>query len=174
MASNFTQKDFDKIMVLYQHLVQTSPLYQNMSQSQMNYVARIIGNTVHDLTKIWSGYISNEALRQMISDNNDQKITHDHYLSRLQSGKQIVQYFNNSNNISFDEFLNLIFEACYVHKITKSENSKLIQHQNTGTAWYTCYTNAKIDLIYVGDEEGKLPKRLTKAYLKRFGHLIQD
>lgn len=169
MASSFTEKDFDKIMVLYQHLVHTSPLYQSMTPSQVNYVARIIGNSVHDLTKIWSGYISNDALKLMLSDN-EQKITHDHYLSRLQSGKQIVQYFNN-NPIPFDEFLNLIFEACFVHKITKQENSRLIQLQNSGIEWTTSYIQAKIDLIFVGNEEGMLPKRLTKQYLKRFEHL---
>ena len=169
MAFSFSQRDFDKIYVLYQHLVNTAHLYNQMTPTQLNCVARIIGNSVHDLTKIWSGYISSTALRSLIEDNSTY-ITHDHYLSRLQSGKNIVKRFSEGI-IPFDVFINIMFEACYVHKITKDENNKIIQLQNSGMSWQRCYISAGIDLIFLGDEEGKLPKRLTKSYAMRFGSL---
>lgn len=168
VASSFSQRDFDKIYVLYQHLTNTSHLYVNMTPAQLKCVARIIGNSVHDLTKIWSGYISQKALKALI-EGNSSIITHDHFLSRLQSGKHVVQLFSKGN-IPFDMFCTIMFEACFVHKITKDENNRLIQLQNSGLSWQSCYINAGVDLVFLGDEEGKLPKRLTKTIATRFSN----
>lgn len=144
-----------------------------MTQPQLDYVARIIGNSLHDLTKIWSGYISTNAVKSILLKKDPFKsLTDDHYLSRLQSGKQIVEQLNEVNNIPFDLFLNTIREACSVHKILKSENNNLIKYQSKGGSWTKSYISCGIDLIYVGDEMGKLPSKLTYKHLQQFEWLL--
>ena len=174
MAHTLSKKDFDKIYVLYQHVSSTHAHYGNMTQNQLDCAARMIGNTIHDLTKVWSGYISYFGLEYIIKHNKPfASLASDHYNSRLQSGKQIISLFKKFGNIPFDSFYNLIFESCFVHKILQSENNKLIKHQSKGLHWSQCYIDCGVDLIFLGDEKGNIPSRVTRDYLKNFEWLIK-
>lgn len=145
-----------------------------MNQNQLDYSARIIGNSVHDLSKIWSGYVSYNGLKSILNNKETfSSLASDHYKSRLQSGKQIINLFQKFEHIPFDYFSNIIFEACFVHKILKTENSKLIKSQSSGLVWSKCYIDCGIDLIFLGDDSGILPDKITKRYLNKFEHLIK-
>lgn len=118
---------------------------------------------IHECGQHHTGYISVEALRVMDLKargfKTPERVTLEHFNSRLNSAKKIVQHildWEESDYIEelYDEIYDLVLRSCRVHKTTAEENQLLtaIQHdpKYVNAGWREQYKAANIELVYCG------------------------
>lgn len=159
----WTQPNTNRAQLMYDQL--SSNFCQHYNKEMMEVFARDISNTLHDMTPIWTNYMSQKSVIEVCDGSKKlSELTDEHFLSRQQSGREIIQYFLQ-HDPTFNQFLVYITNHRLVHKVLPYENHNLVKYQRQYSNWKEAYYYAGIELIKI-DMEGK--KRCTRTRVERY------
>lgn len=124
----------------------------------LQVTARMYGSVLYDIKGLRSGYISVNALKAVLAGEvTVTQLSDEHYHARQTSGRDIIRFFTEHRNCSFEEFALYLQRLCSVHKVLRTENQDLKKFQNNGEDlhWIEEYKLAGVELIRVELERGK-------------------
>lgn len=152
----------EKLNKLYGHIFS---LYYRIQGALMqpgveNFIpnhGRSVGNTIHDITSIWSGLESKESvIRRANAKENGEKYDHceEHFWPRQWAGETIMEAaLMYKDKFDLCMLTKLLYKFCHVHRVTKEENRRLMEHQGVHVfeSPEEAYARAGIELEQVGD-----------------------
>ena len=92
-------KNKNKARVLFDLLSGVRYKVRGMNYDELNILARTIGNSLFDMTPIWSGYKSEELIKQEAMDPKTKKVA-EHFYPRQVAGWRIVEHLLRYSGIS--------------------------------------------------------------------------
>lgn len=145
-------KNIQKADVLYRLLIGVKDHVQKMSYYELNVLARTIGNSLFDMSAIWSGYKSKELIKAEASNPKAKKCA-EHFYPRQVSGWRIVEHMIRYRGISKSKLIQLIEVFTQVHYTTPEENTRLVPYQKYGVfiSPEHSYKEANVELVKVKD-----------------------
>lgn len=162
----FEVKNSLRIRVLYEQLSDTWLQKHKEDEELLKISYRNMGNAIYDFGNVWTGFISKAAVERIVITKQPPQIlcTFDHFYGRMNSGEAIVQSFLNDSP-TIEQFTDLLFTHCKVHRILKEENHAVSVYQNNrGMSWQGAYNAANIQLVEIPMGERK---RLTSSLIKQ-------
>ena len=134
------------------------------TDDELRVTARMLGNILHDIKGLRTGYVSVNARNAVIcGEKKVSDLTNEHFLARQTSGKNLVQFFLENPDCSIDEFLIFLRQICSVHLVLKAENEELKKYQNQGLQWHEEYELAGVQLVKI-DFEGNLTQSILREH----------
>ena len=145
-------KNIDKVDVLFHLLVGVKDKVRKMSYSELNILARNIGNALFDMTAVWSGYKSQALLDAEALDPKTKKCS-EHFYPRQVAGWRIVEHMIRYGGIKKAKLIEYVLCFNRVHYTTSDENNALVQFQKYGvfTTPEHAYEQAGVVLVKVKD-----------------------
>jgi hypothetical protein len=119
---------FQMAVELIQHMLPLLNKTQYDSSCVENKIARQIGNLIHDLPHIKTGWISKSLMRDGYRVKGLAS-THEHFHSRQQAGLEIIRVWK-SGKLSDKRLYRMLKKFCQVHMVTSAENITLRSIQN--------------------------------------------
>lgn len=145
MREEYKQQVYqNKVLALY-HRIAHLHLFDE-SEEFISFHGRCVGNTIHDLPAIWTGFMSANAI-------STEECCNEHFYPRQWSGEYIVNYILKNKGISVQALRRILDVFRLVHKVTPTENRELMKHQNSDEfiSPKRSYEQAGIQLIHVKD-----------------------
>lgn len=145
-------KNVEKAEVLFHLLSGVRTKVQSMSYTELNILARTIGNSLFDMSPIWSGYKS-RALIAAEKVNPKVKKCAEHYYPRQVAGWRIVEHILRYKGITKSKLFDLLEVFNQVHYTTSDENTRLVPFQKYGVfvSPEHSYKQAGVELVKVKD-----------------------
>ena len=114
-----------------------------------HYHARSVGNDIHDLPSVWTGYESEASIAS--KGKNGYTHSNEHFYPRQYAGAQIVKHIIEHQGIGFTKLLELLDKFRQVHRVTPTENRSLMKYQAVESFVdpETSYDQAGIKLVKV-------------------------
>ena len=127
----------------------------------VKHFGRHIGNALHDMPRVWTGFCSVSALAEIEKYGISSK-TNEHFVPRQYAGQNIVEQAARTKVYSMEDMANSLMEVTRVHWVTAEENSRLQQYQGADvfTDWKSTYAKANIELV---DASSNFPKQYDTA-----------
>ncbi len=128
------------------------------TDEQLSDWGRQLGNSIYDFGSVWTGLMSvslRDAILHSKSTGEDipknDKPCCEHFLPRQFAGESIIKMVCDNRGMSLDFFIEVVEDFRWVHKVTKYENNKLIEFQNSSTFidWQTSYRQAGIEMVRI-------------------------
>lgn len=143
-------KNIEKANVLYHLLCGVKDKAFKMSYTELNILARTVGNSLFDMHPTWSGYMSKQLVNELAIDPSTKKCA-EHYYPRQVAGWRIVEHIMRYRGIKKAKLISLLIIFNQVHYTTAAENTALVPFQKYGT--FTTpeysYAAAGIELVQV-------------------------
>jgi len=119
----------------------------SLTDEMIRYHGRSVGNDIHDLSRIWTGYESEESIAQKMVLGY--KHCDEHFWPRQYAGEYIVKCVCLNAGISFEYLVTLLNKFRQVHRVTPEENRRLMKYQHTSvfTTPEDAYEQAGVILI---------------------------
>ena len=145
-------RNIQKARVLYDIITGVKGKIPLMRLDELNILARTIGNALFDMTPSWSGYKSEELIRQEEIDPKTKKVA-EHYYPRQVAGWRIIEHVARYKGISRPQLERMIESFNRIHYTTAEENTRLVPFQKYGvfTTPEDSYRQAGIVLVKVKD-----------------------
>lgn len=145
-------RNVQKADVLFHLLCGVKEKVSKMSYEELNILARTIGNSLFDMTPIWSGYKSKALIAAELIDPKTKKCA-EHYYPRQLAGWRIIEHILRYKGIKKAKLIELVRIFNQVHYTTAAENTKLVPYQKYGvfTTPEESYKQAGVELIKVKD-----------------------
>lgn len=128
-----------------------------------NDVARFIGGTIYELPFKFTGMVSSTLID--INGHRSKIYTREHFYSRQQSGRIIIEQYINGT-LDYRHLLMLLDMFRQVHYVTAQENTRLTPFQNKPEyrhlSWEEQYALAKVVLV---KDPGVAPAYMTYQYI---------
>jgi hypothetical protein len=117
----------DKVLALY-HRISHLHTFEH-TPDFVSYHGRCIGNTIHDLPVVWTGY---ESVKSIESRKQDPKYKpcNEHFYPRQWAGGYIINHIINNRGITLAALMRIIEVFRQVHKVTPRENRILMKYQS--------------------------------------------
>lgn len=120
--------------------------------SRIPRFGRLIGNGIHDMPHMWTGFESVESIKSR-KEKQGYCPTDEHFYPRQYAGEYIMRRaIRDGDEFTMKTLARLLYKFCRVNKVTKQENNRLTQYQKADTFSYPkrSYRQAEITLEKVG------------------------
>lgn len=148
----------DRLTSCYTHHV-IPVMWNTQIASRNNSVrGRNIGNSIFDLPSVFTGYESIASIKMRELHVSKYSPTLEHFKPRQWRGEQIAEMIctmiQNNSELTFHNFATEIYESCFVHKVTKEENLRLVEYQKSHKfiSSEQSYHDAGIELVLVAEQ----------------------
>ena len=159
----------ERCEILSKIIINLAEIYNdiNISQDQKSFIETIIGAALWYLPSdktLWTGEISEEALKKLNETKKINGLTKDHIYPRKMAARELLTDYlfkiKQSNTILMDLYINYYGKFVFV---TGIENKRLIKHQKDKNFKnpYDAYNSSEIKLIKKTWNEIK-PKKQSK------------
>jgi len=138
------QKYVFKVVAIFQRIGRLHE--HDLDDKMIRFHGRSVGNDIHDLPRIWTGYESKRSIEQPCPEY---KHCNEHFWPRQYAGEQIIRHIIAHKGIEFDILEKMLNKFRQVHRVTPEENRNLMKYQSSYTFVdpETSYEQAGIILV---------------------------